>query len=240
MLKLKDLIKEEKCDCGCGGCETKLNESVDLPQGAELGKIFTGGGFAFKKEFDEGTCGYGVDGKLGKEPAGAHLIDKDDLEEIDDHEGSMAKSQLERSMKYSKMIYKIINNVGDGGEVKFPAWVQSKLTKSMDYLQSVYNYLDGKDGLEDKFQEVEDEDNEYLKNKALSERKVDIYFRDELKNKPISRRAYSEVNGQMRHLEFGVKDLKKSIKKQNDALTIDNIQYIVMKAFEMKRALEKN
>ena len=44
----------------------------------------------------------------------------------------------------------------------------------------------------------------------------------------------------MRHLEFGVKDLKKSIKKQNDALTIDNIQYIVMKAFEMKRALEKN
>ena len=152
MLKLKDLIKEEKCDCGCGGCETKLNESVDLPQGVELGKVFTGGGFAFKKEFDEGTCGYGVDGKLGKEPAGAHLIDKDDLEEIDDHEGSMAKSQLERSMKYSKMIYKIINNVGDGGEVKFPAWVQSKLTKSMDYLQSVYNYLDGKDGLEDKFQ----------------------------------------------------------------------------------------
>ena len=33
MLKLKDLIKEEKCDCGCGGCETKLNESVDLPPG---------------------------------------------------------------------------------------------------------------------------------------------------------------------------------------------------------------
>ena len=70
-------------------------------------------------------------------------------------EGSMAKSQLERSMKYAKMIYKIIDNVdkdGDGG-VQFPAWVQSKLTKSQDYLQSVYNYLDGKDGLEDKFQD---------------------------------------------------------------------------------------
>ena len=35
------------------------------------------------------------------------------------------------------------------------AWVQSKLTKSMDYLQSVYNYLDGKDGLDDKFQNKE-------------------------------------------------------------------------------------
>jgi|TARA_R100000030_G_scaffold65037_1_gene49509 hypothetical protein len=74
-------------------------------------------------------------------------------EGIDDHEGKMAKAQLERSMKYAKMIYKIIDNVGEGGEVEFPAWVQSKLTKSMDYLQSVYNYLDGKDGLEDKFQE---------------------------------------------------------------------------------------
>ena len=72
--------------------------------------------------------------------------------EADDHEGKMVKAQLERSMKYAKMIYKIVDNVGNGGEVSMPAWVQSKLTKSMDYLQSVYNYLDGKDGLEDKFQ----------------------------------------------------------------------------------------
>tara|TARA_B100000287_G_scaffold422469_1_gene464478 strand:- start:1383 stop:1703 length:321 start_codon:yes stop_codon:yes gene_type:complete len=69
-----------------------------------------------------------------------------------DHEAKMAKSQLERSMKYSKMIYNIIDNVGQGGEVEMPAWVQSKLTKAQDYLQSVYNYLDGKDGLNDKFQ----------------------------------------------------------------------------------------
>jgi len=77
---------------------------------------------------------------------------KYDVNEASDHEGKMAKSQLERSMKYAKMIYKIVDNVGNGGEVSMPAWVQSKLTKSMDYLQSVYNYLDGKDGLEDKFQ----------------------------------------------------------------------------------------
>ena len=67
----------------------------------------------------------------------------------------MAKSQLERSKEYAMMIYKIIQNVDkDGdGEVEFPAWVQSKLTKAEDYLQSVYNYLDGKDGLDDKFQD---------------------------------------------------------------------------------------
>ena len=83
---------------------------------------------------------------------GLHI--KESVNETKDHEGKMAKSQLERSMKYSKMIYNMIQNVdkdGDGG-VQFPAWVQSKLTKSQDYLQSVFNYLDGKDGLEDKFQ----------------------------------------------------------------------------------------
>ena len=71
------------------------------------------------------------------------------------------------------------------------------------------------------------------------EEKFELYFRDDLKNKPISRGAYSEINGQMRHLEFGIKDLKKSIKKQNDNLTLDNIQYIILKAFQMKEILEK-
>ena len=28
MIKLKDLIKEEVCNCGCGGCETELKEGV--------------------------------------------------------------------------------------------------------------------------------------------------------------------------------------------------------------------
>ncbi len=73
----------------------------------------------------------------------------------------------------------------------------------------------------------------------LDEKKVELYFRDDLKKKPISRVAYSEINGQMRHLEFGIKDLKKSVKKQSDALTLDNIQYIILKAFQMKEILEK-
>ena len=30
---------------------------------------------------DEGTCGYGKNGKLGKKPAGPHLITKSDLKE---------------------------------------------------------------------------------------------------------------------------------------------------------------
>ena len=52
------------------------------------------------------------------------------MKELKDHEGQMAKSQLERSMKYSKMIYKMIQNVDKGKGVEFPAWVQSKLAAS--------------------------------------------------------------------------------------------------------------
>ena len=33
-----------------------------------------------------------------------------------DHEGKMAKQQLERTMKYAKMIYKIIDNVDKEGD----------------------------------------------------------------------------------------------------------------------------
>tara|TARA_Y100001937_G_scaffold663_1_gene783 strand:- start:5925 stop:7241 length:1317 start_codon:yes stop_codon:yes gene_type:complete len=107
------------------------------------------------------ASGYKAKGKKKKKKS------EGKLSEIEDHEGSMAKSQLERSMKYSKMIYDMINNVGQGGEVEFPAWVQSKLTKSMDYLQSVFNYLDGKDGIEDKFQTTKLGEDEKKKKKKM-------------------------------------------------------------------------
>ena len=61
MIKLKNLIKEETkhaCECGGDCCSTEqLNESafdINLPQGMEVGKVFTGNAFAFKEEtFDE-------------------------------------------------------------------------------------------------------------------------------------------------------------------------------------------
>ena len=68
------------------------------------------------------------------------------VNEADDHEIEMAHGQLERSMEYSQMILKKLQ---DGGYDELPGWVQGKLTKSMDYLQSVFNYYDGKDGLDE-------------------------------------------------------------------------------------------
>jgi hypothetical protein len=68
------------------------------------------------------------------------------VNEADDHEIEMAHGQLERSMEYSQMILKKLQ---DGGYDELPGWVQGKLTRAMDYLQSVFNYYDGKDGLDE-------------------------------------------------------------------------------------------
>ena len=61
-----------------------------------------------------------------------------------DHEGKMARTQLEKCIDHSEMLRGMIDE-----KAELPAWVQSKLTKAADYLQSVYNYMDGKDGMDD-------------------------------------------------------------------------------------------
>jgi len=73
--------------------------------------------------------------------------DAEDLEEDDwkqpDDESDMAHSQL-RSVK--SLADKLCNMIDDGEQLD--AWVQSKLTKAEDYLNSVYNYLAGEESEE--------------------------------------------------------------------------------------------
>ena len=133
------------------------------------------------------------------------------INEADDHEGKMAKAQLERSMEYAEMIYKMIGNVDtDGdGEVNFPSWVQSYLTKSQDYLQSVYNYLDGKDGLDDKFQKED-----------------------------ITSSGYSQLRKPAQGIAISLKDLLKGLRSQNDDMVLPEIEYIHEKATEMMKMMK--
>jgi len=65
--------------------------------------------------------------------------------------GQMAKSQLKRSVKLARMIYEIIENMekDENGDVELHAWVQSALTISLENLQSVHTYLDGKTGIDE-------------------------------------------------------------------------------------------
>ena len=93
MIKLKQLIKEETIhSCECGGDCCSVNES----KGMELGKIFTGHGFAFKKEeLEDESCGY--TDEIGiEEPELEEGFEKYHLGNLLD---SKLKKRLERAIK---------------------------------------------------------------------------------------------------------------------------------------------
>jgi hypothetical protein len=56
---------------------------------------------------------------------------------VDDHEASMARSELYRAAKYSMKLFQMIQEGQD-----LEGWVQAKITKSADYLDSVYHYME--------------------------------------------------------------------------------------------------
>lgn len=57
-------------------------------------------------------------------------------QQIDDHEGEMAKAQLMSIHKNSGEVY---NMLGDNEELE--GWVQAKLTKAAEYIDAVYHHL---------------------------------------------------------------------------------------------------
>ena len=60
------------------------------------------------------------------------------LSEAHDGEGSMARSQLGRTVEIAAMLQDMIQDDSDLEE-----WVESKITKAQDYLSSVLNYMRG-------------------------------------------------------------------------------------------------
>lgn len=68
-----------------------------------------------------------------------------------DHEVSMAKADLYRAANTAIEIHKLLKTVSE--QQGLEGWVQAKITKAADYLQSVHNYLD----YEMRFEEVADQ-----------------------------------------------------------------------------------
>jgi hypothetical protein len=63
-----------------------------------------------------------------------------------DDEPNMLKSDLYRIAKYASELYKMMDKYDDiQGEVDFPHWWQSKVTKAKDYIVAAKHYLDGEE-----------------------------------------------------------------------------------------------
>ena len=60
-----------------------------------------------------------------------------ELQQVDDHEGEMARSQLLRLAKYSTKLFNLIKE-----EEQLESWVQAKITKAADYISAVYHHLE--------------------------------------------------------------------------------------------------
>jgi hypothetical protein len=88
----------------------------------------------FSKEYDNDPALKGKQKELPDELQSA-IIKKSVKEELD-YEGEMAKSELRNIIQNAQ---ELMNSLDD--DTQLEAWVQSKLTKANDYLNSVTQYL---------------------------------------------------------------------------------------------------
>ncbi len=147
----------------------------------------------------------------------------------DDHEGQMAKSELYRAAKYSMKLFQMIQ---DGQDLE--GWVQAKITKSADYLDSVYHYMeyqvkfgDGSNASEiDDITgdaETEIEKDEPMSDMDDEERKIDEMAAYEEKLKALLEGAVKKVKG------------KKAEDKKEDDLDEAKIQASGVRASDKKK-----
>ena len=94
-----------------------------------------------KKEFPDLTG----DGKVTKADIlkGRGVDVKEDMDlGHEDNEPHMLKGDLYRIGKYAMELYQMVDQFEGKGEVDFPAWWQSKITKAQDMLVAAKHYLD--------------------------------------------------------------------------------------------------
>ena len=97
-----------------------IKKSLSKPMGEEL-------------KGDQKKLDANKDGKISGEDFKMLRSMKEEV----DYEGEMAKSELYRLIKNAKLIMSMLDD-----DTQLEGWVQSKITKAADYLNSVSQYLE--------------------------------------------------------------------------------------------------
>ena len=129
------------------GVMTKINNLVKKP--SDMAQVMLAFYDKVKEkeqlDFDRNQKMSIVLGKL-KDLATSKEEEKEVNEDLDlghqDDEPGMLKGDLYRIGKYAMELYKMMDSLDDGGEVDFPHWWQSKISKAKDMLVSAKHYLD--------------------------------------------------------------------------------------------------
>tara|TARA_B100000989_G_scaffold235146_1_gene181949 strand:+ start:301 stop:978 length:678 start_codon:yes stop_codon:yes gene_type:complete len=112
-------------------------------------------------------------------------------------EGSMARSQLGRTAELALMIQQMIDDDSDLEE-----WVESKITKSQDYLSSVLNYMRG-----EQLSENEEDEKEILvrDERGLSVARMTLrQIKDNLQERLAEAAMEAKEQGTYTHLNSGM------------------------------------
>jgi hypothetical protein len=131
---VEKILGEEMCGKGMYWCNTNkeckpLPKGFDIP-GQSIKPTEVGIG---KPVAEEKSCNHTKKGKN----CPIHGTDDCSMKESKDHEYSMARSELETISNAVKRLQKKMK-----GEGNIEAWVQSKITKAADYIDTAADYVD--------------------------------------------------------------------------------------------------
>ena len=130
---VEKILSEENCGKGMYWCNTN-KECKPLPTGFDVpGQKIKPTEVGIGKPV-EGACNHTKKGKT----CPVHGNEDCSMKESKDHEYSMARSELSTVMNAVKRLQKKMGK----GEGNVEAWVQSKITKAADYLDSAADYID--------------------------------------------------------------------------------------------------
>jgi hypothetical protein len=143
-LKLKKYDNPDKVVRG-RVINTIKNESLKIAE--KLGKTADVGDYKDDFRKSDAPQFKGKSKKKRDQMATAAFLNKEDLDVgHQDDEPRMIKKDIYNMGKYAMELYKKLDQYDDmEGEVDFPHWWQSKITKAKSMLQSAYDYLDGEE-----------------------------------------------------------------------------------------------
>ena len=171
------------------GSDKKKFEKGRKDNSEQLGYKLTGTS-DIKESVDEGSCGYGIDGKLGSQPAGPHLLKKkkkkDEVslggrisKKIGKHGGTRNKAEVEKIIKYFMK----------KGDTKKTA---------LDKIEQNYDYVSKK-----------------YRTASVSKKAEILTSLQESVNEGLNSKGFSIINQSIKTMAINFRDLQKLVKKQS-------------------------
>jgi hypothetical protein len=140
-----------------------------------------------------------------------------------------------------QMLYRAIDKYDGKGEVDFPQWWQSKIIKANDYLDSAFDYLDGKENVAKIDAMIDMNEKELSKSEQNSLKKIEKALRKASKShKSQSSALAKSTKAHKLQADKIAKIVREKLTKRNDVGDfVDDFKKSKAKQFRGKSAKKK-